>query len=56
MLGLSCGVSYPGRTMCFEAGRPSNLFKVLFTLSFLIIRAANATWWYGKHSKTYSSF
>ena len=36
--------------MCFLACRPSNLFKVHFTLYFLIFRAANATWLHGKFS------
>ena len=44
MVGLGCEISWPSRTMSFWTGKPWNLFKVLFTLSFLIFRAANATW------------
>ena len=41
-------LSWPRRAMCFWAGRPSNLFQFHFTSYFLIFRAANATWLYGK--------
>lgn len=42
-------LSWPRRAMCFWAGRPSNLFDlVFFTSYFLTFRAANATWLYGK--------
>ena len=50
MVGLCCELSWPSKTMCFGAGGPSNLFKFLLTLSFLI-RATNATRWHGKLSE-----
>ena len=55
MIALWCKISGPSRTMCFRAGRPSNQFKVLFTLSFLIIRAANAIWCHGKLSARHTA-
>ena len=50
MVGLRCELSWPSRSMCYGAGRPSKLFEFLFTLSFLL-RATNATRRRGKLSE-----
>ena len=49
-VGLCCEVSWPSRIICFGEDRLSNLFKVLFILSFLMFWAGNVTRWHGKLS------